>query len=72
MFFAPSVAERCAASLGPAEFAQRIGAAWAAFAQRLPGLIEIEHATGADALASAYDSLLDGTADPRKGLVFTL
>lgn len=72
MFFAPDVAERCAASLGPAEFARRIGTAWAAFAQRLPGLVDIEHATGADALARAYTALLDGTADPRTGSVFTL
>jgi hypothetical protein len=72
MFFAPSVAEERAAAIGPGEFAQRIGAAWSAFAGRLPELIEIEHATGADALATAYARLVEGNADPRKGLVFTL
>jgi hypothetical protein len=71
-FFAPTVGDERAAALGPAVFAQRIGAAWKAFADRLPALIEIEHATGADALATAYAGFVEGTADPRKGLVFTL
>jgi hypothetical protein len=71
-FFAPTVADERAAALGPAVFAQRIGAAWVAFAERLPELIEIEHATGADALASAYAGFVEGKTDPRKGLVFTL
>ena len=72
MFFAPSVGAQRAAALGPAEFAQRIGAAWKAFATRLPELIEIEHATGPDALATAYAGFVEGSADPHKGLVFTL
>jgi hypothetical protein len=72
LFFAPSVAEERAAALGPAAFAHRIGVAWTAFAGRLPDLIEIEYATGAEALAAAYSGFLEGKADPRKGLVFAL
>jgi hypothetical protein len=72
LFFAPTVGEERAAALGAAAFAQRIGAAWVAFADRLPELIEIEHATGAGALATAYAGFVEGKADPRKGLVFTL
>jgi hypothetical protein len=73
MFFAPSVAEERAAALGPPAFARRIGAAWASFAAtRVPELIEFEHATGAEALATAYAALLAGDVDPRKGRVFTL
>ena len=72
LFFAPTVGEERAVALGPEVFAQRIGAAWVAFASRLPELIEIEHATGADALATAYAGFVEGKADPRKGLVFTL
>ncbi len=72
LFFAPAVGDRVAAALGPAEFARRIGADWAEFAERVPTLIEFEHATGADALADAYTRLVDGAVDPRKGLVFSL
>lgn len=72
LFFAPSVAEERAAALGPGVFGQRIGAAWAAFADRIPELIEIEHLTGIEALASAYTRFVEGDADPRRGLVFTL
>lgn len=49
-----------------------MSAAWAAFASRLPELIEIERATGVDALAAAYTGFVEGNADPRKGLVFAL
>jgi hypothetical protein len=72
LFFAPSVAEKRAAALGSGAFAHRIGLAWAAFAGKLPDLIKIEHATGADALAAAYTGFLEGKANPRKGLVFAL
>jgi hypothetical protein len=72
LFSAPTVGQERAAALGPAAFAQRVGAAWAAFADRVPELIKIEHATGADALATAYTGFVEGKADPRKGLVFAL
>jgi hypothetical protein len=73
LFFAPTVADETAAELGPAAFARRLGAAWSSFAAtRLPELIEIRHATGADALAEAYSSCLDGDVDPREGWVFTV
>ena len=72
MFFAPTVAEERTAALGPATFARRVGGAWAVFAGRLTELIEIEHATGPEALAAAYTGFIEGEADPRKGLVFTL
>lgn len=73
LFFAPSVADEAATALGPAPFARRIGAAWASFATaRLPDLIEIRHATGADELARVYGSCLDGDVDPGVGWVFTV
>ncbi|HXV93785.1 MAG TPA: DUF2855 family protein [Pseudonocardia sp.] len=72
LFLAPTVAGERAAALGPAAFARRIGGAWVDFAARAPELIEFEHATGADALATAFTALLGGDVDPRKGLVFTL
>jgi hypothetical protein len=72
VFSAPAVVERRAHELGPAEFNQRLGRAWLAFADRVPELLKIEVSTGADALGRAYDALTAGTADPRKGYVFSL
>jgi hypothetical protein len=73
LFFAPDAAEERAAELGRMVFAKRIGEAWSAFAAtRVPQLIEIEHTTGAEALASSYAGFVNGDVDPRKGLVFTL
>ncbi|WP_232667690.1 DUF2855 family protein [Pseudonocardia sp. TRM90224] len=71
-FFAPTRGEQRAAELGAGRFQQQVGAAWAAFADRLPQLLEIESGSGADALGGAYDAFLNGNADPRKGHVFTL
>jgi hypothetical protein len=64
--------ERRARELGPGEFLRRLNAAWTAFADRAPELLEIETATGVEALGRTYTAFLDGTADPRKGYVFTL
>ncbi|MEJ3653354.1 DUF2855 family protein [Actinomycetes bacterium KLBMP 9759] len=71
-FFAPTRGEQRAAELGADRFQQQVGAAWAAFADRLPQLLEIESGSGADALGAAYDAFLAGSADPGKGYVFTL
>jgi hypothetical protein len=71
-FFAPTVAAERATALGPAVFAARVGEAWAEFAARLPQLIDIEQRRGVEALAAAYTELVDGIADPRRGLVFAL
>lgn len=71
-FFAPTQAERRAAELGPRAFQQQVGSAWAAFADRVPGLLHIESHTGVEALGRAYDALVDGRADPATGNVFSL
>ncbi len=72
LFFAPARIEQRAVELGPAELQQRLGAAWTAFADRVPQLLEIESDRGTEALGRAYTALLDGGADPRKGFVFSL
>jgi len=71
-FFAPGRAEQRAAELGPGAFQRRIGAAWAAFAERVPDLLEIEHHSGVEAVGRAYDALLDGSADPGRAVVLSL
>lgn len=72
LFFAPTRIEQRAAELGPGELQQRLGVAWAAFADRVPELLEIESHSGAEALGRVYEAFLDGSADPRKGYVFSL
>jgi hypothetical protein len=72
VFSAPAVIERRAHELGPTEFNRRLGGAWLGFADRVPELLEIDVQTGPDALGRAWDALVAGTADPRKGYVFAL
>jgi len=71
-FFAPAQSDALTADLGRGELQRQIGEAWTAFAARVPDLLSIERATGAEALARTYDDLLEGRADPRKGYVFSL
>jgi hypothetical protein len=71
-FFAPTRVEERAAELGQRKLQQRLGAAWAAFADRVPELLEIESHSGAEALGRVYESFVDGRVDPRKGYVFSL
>ncbi|MGY1732404.1 DUF2855 family protein [Geodermatophilus sp. SYSU D01045] len=53
--------------------ARRIGVAWPEFAaSRAPGLLAVEHRTGAQAFTEAWTALLDGDLDPRRGLVLSL
>jgi hypothetical protein len=71
-FFAPTVAERLASELGPAELQRRIGADWARFLEPLAAVLDIEQDEGPEAVERVYRAFLDGTADPRKGHVLNL
>jgi len=57
---------RNARRLGPAAFAQRVGAAWLAFADRVPKLIKIEHFDRRRRARTAYTGFVEGKADPRR------
>lgn len=70
--FAPARAEQRAAELGPGPLQRRIGEAWAAFAERVPDLLDFEHGSGVEAVGRAYDALVDGSADPARGVVLSL
>ena len=72
LFSTAAQAEQRAGELGPGEFLRRLGGAWLAFADRVPQLLEIETDSGAEALGRTYEAFTAGTADPRKGYVFTL
>jgi hypothetical protein len=71
VFFAPAHIERRARELGAAAFNRRLATSWAAFADRVPKLLDIEEHAGFDELGRVYDALVAGDADPRKGYVFT-
>jgi hypothetical protein len=71
-FFAPAVIDQLAAELGATELQRRIGADWLTFLEPLASILEIEAASGPEAVERVYRSFLDGTADPRKGHVLNL
>ena len=69
LFFAPTHIERLTEELGGPELQRRMAEAWGAFAPRLSGWMEIDRVDGADAVTQAWLALVDGTADPRRGLI---
>ncbi len=80
LFFAPAQIKRRSApppeGWGRDALQQRLGAAWAAFMDRVsraddPWLHIVDNC-GAPALQAAYGALLDGRADARAGLMLTL
>jgi len=71
-FFAPShIAERTK-QWGRAVLGDRLGVAWTAFAAWVPNWLQIERATGAEAVTDAYRDLLRGRADPKVGYICAL
>ena len=71
LFFAPTVAQDRVKAWGPAGYEARLGAAWANFAATL-GWLQIDHVTGADAVAAAWRDLVDGRIDPARGIIATV
>lgn len=68
-FFAPGRSQKRVADWGGAAFAQRMGASWLAFMQRAGELARIDRRSGAEAALAAYFEVLDGSADPKAGIV---
>jgi len=72
-FFAPLELERRAKEWGASGLEQRYREAWAGFAPRLQdGWLDLQRASGTDALREIYLELLDGSRDPRRGDVVSL
>jgi hypothetical protein len=71
LFFAPAQGKKRVADWGAAGFAQRVGAAWAAFLARAgdPAApwLRVVDGRGHDAIAATYATLVDGRIDPRDG-----
>ena len=72
MFFAPSQAEKRLKELGPQEFGQRIGIAWSRFLPLMEDKLAISEVSGPDGIATAFASLVDGSADPKVGIIASL
>jgi hypothetical protein len=71
-FFAPTHIDRLTKDIGGAELQRRMGEAWAAFAGRLEGWMEVERLGGAHELERAWLALVEGAADPRRAPVVSL
>lgn len=69
MFFAPSQAEKRMKELGRDAFGARIGAAWARFLPLMADTLSISKVSGPEAIADAFRSLVDGSADPKIGVI---
>jgi hypothetical protein len=71
-FFAPDRVGKRSADWGPAGLEQRLAEAWAPYVQWTGTWLEVLHASGPEALESAYLDLLDGRIDPAKAHVLSL
>jgi hypothetical protein len=68
-FFAPTQIAKRTADWGRDELDRRMGEAWTAYSGWTDGWLEVGQATGASAVASAWDDLVAGRTDPRTGIV---
>jgi hypothetical protein len=71
-FFAPDRVSKRSSDWGGAELERRMAAAWQPYVQWTAGWLTVSHASGADALKSAYLDLLDGRIDPASAHVLSL
>ncbi|MEA2348747.1 MAG: hypothetical protein QOG62_2534 [Thermoleophilaceae bacterium] len=71
-FFAPTVIEELAARMGGEVMQDKLAAASVDFIQAIAPSLEIEEASGEEAVERVFVSFVKGTADPRKGYVLSL
>jgi hypothetical protein len=71
-FFAPERVVKRTSEWGRDGFEQRLADAWRPYAEWTGGWLEVIHASGPDALRSAYLDLLDGRIDPATAHVLSL
>jgi hypothetical protein len=76
LFFAPAQVKKRSSEWGPAEFGQRLVAAWHGFRQQVaasdPPWLVVQQHQGADAVQTAYAQVLAGRGDPRLGHMLAL
>ena len=71
-FFAPDQAKARIVEWGGAGFNQRLGARWLPFCDSAAGWLSVEKSEGIEPVLKTYKDMLDGTAAPDKGYLFTL
>lgn len=71
-FFAPDQAKTRIAEWGGAGFAQNLAARWIPFLNSAENWLEIEKSEGLPSILKAYKDVLNGTASPTKGYLFSL
>ncbi len=71
-FFAPTHVKARSAELGAKEFMMRLGAAYAQFRTFADEWLRVEHNYGAEAVANAYQAVLNGRSDPASGQVVSM
>ena len=72
MFFAPTQIQKRLQEWGRETYETRMAGAWDSFLQAASGWVDVERASGEQALASVYQAFVDGKADPAKGYVLAL
>jgi Protein of unknown function (DUF2855) len=69
LFFAPTEALETIKAMGPAGFAQAVGAAWTSFIHAAEGFVTVEHRSGLDAADAVFKATLAGQQSPEVGIV---
>ncbi|MEM9599596.1 MAG: DUF2855 family protein [Pseudomonadota bacterium] len=72
MFFAPDYAKSRMSEWGGAGFAQRLAERWIPFLNDATKWMSVGDPAGVEAMLSAYEDLLNGTADPTQAALFSL
>jgi hypothetical protein len=72
LFFAPTQAAKRVKEWGGATFQQRLAGHWQGFSASASQWLRVEYAQGAAAVASVYEQVLAGRADPQTGHVLSL
>lgn len=71
-FFAPAQIEKRNGDWGAGEPMRRVGEAFAEYVQFTDSWLDVDHATGQDAFAGAWNDLVDGNVDPNVGITRSL
>ena len=71
-FFAPSQVETRLREWGPARTVEKVSAAWREFMEGIDARCHLTHGCGQAAVASAYQTMLEGRQPPERGVVLSL
>jgi Protein of unknown function (DUF2855) len=72
LFFAPDQAQRRLADWGGAGFEERLGSAWQKFTSSTEAWLRFDVRRGPDAVAAAFDDVLEGRVPPDHAVVISL